>query len=68
MTDQTMRFRRGDSLPAWLPVLLGIFTAVGPVSTDVYLPALPEMERQLHTSPGAGSATMAAWVIGLAIG
>ncbi len=68
MTDQNMTFRRGDPLPAWLPVLLGIFTAVGPVSTDVYLPALPEMERQLHTAAGSGSATMAAWVVGLAIG
>ncbi|GBQ99341.1 multidrug ABC transporter [Gluconobacter cerinus NRIC 0229] len=48
--------------------MLGIFTAVGPVSTDIYLPALPEMERQLHSAPGSGSITMAAWVIGLAIG
>lgn len=68
MTDQTLTYRRGDALPAWLPVLLGVFTAVGPMSTDVYLPALPDMERQLHVAAGSGSATMAAWVIGLAIG
>ena len=63
-----MAFRRGDTIPGWLPLMLGIFTAVGPVSTDIYLPALPEMERQLHSAPGSGSITMAAWVIGLAIG
>ncbi|MBS1030532.1 MULTISPECIES: multidrug effflux MFS transporter [Gluconobacter] len=68
MTEQSMAFRRGDTIPGWLPLMLGIFTAVGPVSTDIYLPALPEMERQLHSAPGSGSITMAAWVIGLAIG
>ncbi|EHH67942.1 putative drug transport transmembrane protein [Gluconobacter morbifer G707] len=48
--------------------MLGIFTAVGPVSTDVYLPALPAMEHELHAASGSGSATMAAWVVGLALG
>ncbi|WP_236646456.1 MFS transporter [Aristophania vespae] len=56
------------SLPLWFPVLLGSLTAVAPVSTDIYLPALPAIEHQLHTSPGAGSLTMTAWVAGLAIG
>lgn len=60
--------KSGQPLPFWLPILLGFFTAVGPVSTDIYLPALPEMERQLGAAPGSGSLTMAAWVAGLAIG
>ncbi|WP_040508714.1 multidrug effflux MFS transporter [Gluconobacter morbifer] len=68
MTEQRVPFRRGDPLPGWLPLLLGIFTAVGPVSTDVYLPALPAMEHELHAASGSGSATMAAWVVGLALG
>lgn len=58
----------GQPLPFWLPLLLGCLTAVGPVSTDIYLPALPEMERQLGAASGSGSLTMAAWVAGLAIG
>ncbi|MXV44977.1 Bcr/CflA family efflux MFS transporter [Saccharibacter sp. 17.LH.SD] len=58
----------GRPLPFWLPILLGTLTAVGPVSTDIYLPALPEMERQLGAAPGSGSLTMAAWVAGLAVG
>ncbi|QDH14920.1 Bcr/CflA family efflux MFS transporter [Oecophyllibacter saccharovorans] len=54
--------------PHWFPLLLGTLTAVGPVSTDVYLPALPMMEAQLHSPAGSGSLTMTAWVIGLALG
>lgn len=56
------------NIPFWLPLLLGCLTAVGPVSTDIYLPALPEMERQLGAPSGSGSWTMAAWVAGLAVG
>lgn len=59
---------QGARLPVWFPLLLGTLTAVGPVSTDIYLPALPEMERQLGSAPGSGSLTMTAWVIGLAAG
>lgn len=66
------RTENGDvqngSLPLWFPLILGSLTAVAPVSTDIYLPALPAMEHQLHTQPGAGSLTMTAWVAGLALG
>ena len=30
--------------PSWLPALLGLLTAVGPISTDMYLPAFPAIE------------------------
>jgi DHA1 family bicyclomycin/chloramphenicol resistance-like MFS transporter len=33
--------------PSWLPMLLGLLTAVGPVSTDMYLPAFPAIEAAL---------------------
>jgi DHA1 family bicyclomycin/chloramphenicol resistance-like MFS transporter len=52
----------------WLPILLGFLTAVGPVSTDMYLPAFPQLERDLHGAPGSAQITLAAWFIGLAIG
>ncbi|GBR43996.1 multidrug effflux MFS transporter [Neokomagataea thailandica] len=68
MAGRVKTLERGDAIPAWLPLLLGALTAVGPVSTDVYLPAMPQMEQELHGAPGAGSLTMAAWVLGLAIG
>ena len=40
-------------IPPWLPVLLGVLTAVGPVSTDMYLPAFPAMEHSLHAVAGS---------------
>lgn len=59
-------FPRG--VPGWLPVLLGFLTAVGPISTDIYLPAFPAMEQSLHTSAGNVQMTLSIWFIGLAIG
>ncbi len=55
-------------IPAWLPVLLGVLTAVGPVSTDMYLPAFPAMERSLHAVAGSAQITLATWFAGLAVG
>ena len=55
-------------IPAWLPVLLGVLTAVGPVSTDMYLPAFPAMERSLHAAAGSAQITLATWFAGLAVG
>ncbi|QDH14317.1 multidrug effflux MFS transporter [Formicincola oecophyllae] len=54
--------------PVWFPLLLGTLTAVGPISTDIYLPALPEMESELGAAAGSGSLTMTAWVVGIAAG
>ncbi|MDG6095209.1 multidrug effflux MFS transporter [Acetobacter sp. AN02] len=52
----------------WMPVLLGVLTAVGPISTDIYLPAFPAMMRSLHTSLGSVQMTLSVWFAGLAIG
>ncbi|CAH2600882.1 Bcr/CflA family efflux transporter [Rhodovastum atsumiense] len=54
--------------PAWLPLLLGFLTAVGPVSTDMYLPAFPAIEAALGGHAGTAQATLAAWFAGLAVG
>ncbi len=54
--------------PAWLPILLGFLTAVGPLSTDMYLPAFPSIEASFHTAPGTAQITLATWFTGLAIG
>lgn len=54
--------------PAWLPVLLGFLTAVGPLSTDMYLPAFPAIEASLHGHPGTAQITLATWFMGLAVG
>jgi MFS transporter, DHA1 family, multidrug resistance protein len=54
--------------PAWLPLLLGFLTAVGPATTDMYLPAFPAIEASFGARPGSAQLTLAAWFAGLAIG
>ncbi len=54
--------------PFWLPILLGFLTAVGPLSTDMYLPAFPAIEASLGGRPGTAQITLATWFAGLAVG
>jgi len=56
------------SFPAWLPILLGFLTAVGPSTTDMYLPAFPAIESSFSAPPGSAQLTLAAWFAGLAVG
>ncbi|KRN29025.1 Permease of the major facilitator superfamily protein [Lactobacillus selangorensis] len=48
--------------------LLGTLSAFGPLSMDMYLPALPELERQLHTTTSLAQLTITACIFGLAAG
>ncbi len=54
--------------PTWLPSLLGLFIAVGPAATDMYLPAFPAVEASFGTASGTAQLTLATWFAGLAIG
>lgn len=54
--------------PVWLPVLLGFLSAIGPISTDMYLPAFPAIEASLGLKLGSAQVTLATWFLGLAIG
>ena len=56
------------SYPAWLPILLGFLTAVGPATTDMYLPAFPSIEASFGSRAGSAQLTLAAWFAGLAVG
>ena len=51
-----------------LPLLLGFLTAVGPLSTDMYLPAFPAIEASFGAVQGSAQITLASWFAGLAIG
>ncbi|WP_186336066.1 multidrug effflux MFS transporter [Komagataeibacter melaceti] len=58
-----------SAMPFWMIALLGLITAIGPLATDMYLPAFPAMDQELaggHT--GASQVTLAAWFAGLAVG
>ena len=49
-----------------LVLMLGSLTALGPLSIDAYLPALPAIEKQLGAAQGAGAITLATFFLGLA--
>lgn len=49
-------------------VLLGALSAFAPLSTDLYLPALPRVGADLHTSASAVQASLTACLVGLAVG
>jgi len=57
----------GGALPVWLIILLGALSAVGPLSTDMYLPAFPTIDAQMGAA-GSAQITLAAWFAGLAFG
>ncbi len=50
-----------------MAVVLGLITAVGPFSIDMYLPALPSMGETLHATPGAVQMTLIASFVTLGI-
>ena len=55
-------------IPGWLPILLGFLQAVGPISTDMYLPAFPAIEHTFHAPIGSAQVTLGTWVLGLSVG
>jgi DHA1 family bicyclomycin/chloramphenicol resistance-like MFS transporter len=53
--------------PAFL-LLLGAMSAFPPVTTDIYLPALPELTQSLHGTITGGQITLAVYFVGLGLG
>jgi len=49
-------------------LLLGLLTAFGPMSIDMYLPAFPAIAREFGVSIAAVQYTLAAYNVGLALG
>lgn len=48
--------------------MLGLLTALGPLSIDMYLPALPDMAKDLSVSTGEVAKSLPAYFMGLVIG
>jgi MFS transporter, DHA1 family, multidrug resistance protein len=65
LLDSPVTARRS---PLLITVLLALLTAVGPISTDMYLPAFPAMKAALNAQPGQAQMTLAAWFLGLSVG
>lgn len=57
--------RRPDSLPVTL--LLAMLVALGPISTDLYLPSLPSMTRALNADVAEVQLTLSLFLVGLAL-
>src|SRR4051812_16768418 len=51
-----------------LVVLLGVLTAFSPLAIDMYLPAFPEIERDLAAPAGTLPLTLSLFLAGLAVG
>ncbi len=48
--------------------MLGALSCFGPLSSDMYLPGLPAMSRDLHAGAAAGNLTLTGSVLGIALG
>lgn len=51
-----------------LLVVVGLLGAFGPFGTDMYLPALPELGRELRADDAATQLTLVAYLVGLGAG
>lgn len=52
----------------FLTFVLGVLTAFGAASIDMYLPSLPAIGQALHTSAGFVQLTLATFMIGMGVG
>lgn len=61
--------RRSPAPLTWGTTLaLGLISALGPLSTDLHLPALPDVSHQLEASSAAAAATVSVCIAGFALG
>lgn len=51
-----------------LTALLAALTAIAPLSTDLYLPTLPDIGRAFGVSPAAVQLTLSGYLVGFALG
>lgn len=52
----------------WMVLILGALTAFGPLSMDMYLPGLPGVADDFHTSASIAQLTVTATLVGLGLG
>lgn len=52
----------------WLTIFLGMMTAIAPLSTDMYLPALPEVQADFGVSTSLVQMTLTMTTLGMAFG
>jgi len=58
----------GEHASVGLLLMLGAMSAFPPVTTDIYLPALPELTQSLRGTITEGQVTLAVYFVGLGLG
>jgi DHA1 family bicyclomycin/chloramphenicol resistance-like MFS transporter len=58
----------GPPSTARTALILGAFVAIGPLTIDMYLPALPTITADLHTTAATVQLTLTGTLVGLALG
>src|SRR4051794_25348025 len=59
---------RSTPIRAMHVLILGGLSALGPLSTDMYLPALPALSRELGATTAQTQLTLSAGILGLSLG
>jgi DHA1 family bicyclomycin/chloramphenicol resistance-like MFS transporter len=52
----------------YIVIILGLLSAIGPFSIDMYLPAFPAIARDLHTTVSSVSLSLSSFFIGISLG
>lgn len=52
----------------WMAIVLGALSAIGPLSIDMYLPSLPILTEELHTTTSLAQLSLTAFLLGIALG
>jgi DHA1 family bicyclomycin/chloramphenicol resistance-like MFS transporter len=58
----------GQNKKVSLILILGLLTAIGPFSIDMYLPAFPDIAKGLHTTVAQVTLSLSSFFIGIAAG
>ncbi|WP_020658561.1 Bcr/CflA family multidrug efflux MFS transporter [Amycolatopsis benzoatilytica] len=66
--NETREAARGAASQLKLVLVLGVLVALGPLSIDMYLPALPDITRELSTTESTIQLTLTGTVLGLGLG
>lgn len=56
------------SFRLWMAIVLGALSVFGPLSIDMYLPSLPSLAKELHTSASLAQLSLTACLLGLSLG
>jgi len=57
-----------EELTARLVIVVGLLAVLGPLTIDLYLPAFPQMQQDLGTTPPLIQVTLSAATVGFALG